>query len=88
MCDFEKNFRSCGKVTSLSLSVNAISATNSARERLFTLSDSRKGYGAFFRIQTQLDSASPQNVLICEANFSQNPKHQPEGVPLLLITDY
>jgi hypothetical protein len=61
MSDFEKKFRSCGKVTSLSLSVNAISAENSAYGRLFALSDSREGRAAFFRAQTQLNFVNIMN---------------------------
>jgi hypothetical protein len=43
MSDFEKIFTSCGKVTSLSLSVNAISPENPANRRLFIQSVPREG---------------------------------------------
>jgi len=64
MSDFEKKFRSCGKVTSLSLSVNAISAENSAYGWLFTPSDSREGYAARLVAQMQLDSATTINCVL------------------------
>jgi hypothetical protein len=43
MCDFEKKFRSCGKVTSLSLSVNAISREKISARTVFPPNDFRQG---------------------------------------------
>jgi len=48
MIDFEKKFRSCGKVTSLTLSVNAISPQNLAHRRFFNSDVSQAKYAAFF----------------------------------------
>jgi hypothetical protein len=62
MSDFLKIFTSCGKVTSLTLSVNAISAENSAHGRLFTLSDSGERQAASFPVQSQLTTASAANL--------------------------
>jgi hypothetical protein len=90
MVDFEKIFTSCGKVTSLSLSVNAISAPKFAHGHLFTLADLRWGGfmpPSFFRERNSTRPVS-RNVQICGLNFDPNPNLQPKGFPLLLITDY
>ena len=69
MCDFEKKFRSCGKVTSLSLTVNAISAKNSACERLFRPSTLRAGAAScpehskgFCRLLPHTNSIQPNST--------------------------
>jgi len=86
MCDFEKKFRSCGKVTSLSLTVNAISAKILLYRRFFNPDVSQTNYAAFFRPQTL--PPIPNNPLNCDWNVLPNLKYQPEGSPLLLITGY